>query len=64
MINSREKNYYEKNYARIRVNTDDDIPLDKPLTFPLLTIIIRYIFQNGKKICPQIYLDECLNESV
>ena len=47
--------YYEKNYARIGVNTNDDRPLDKPLKFPWLTIIIRYIFQNGKKLCPKIY---------
>ena len=62
MINSGEKMYYEKKYARIGVNADDDISLDKPLKFPLLTIIIRCIFQNGKKLCPQIYLDECLYE--
>ena len=56
--------YYEKNYARTGVNTDDDIPLNKQLKFPSLTIIIRCIFQNGKKLSPQIYLDECLDESV
>ena len=32
------------------------------LKFP--TIIIRCIFQNGKKLYPQIYLDECLCESI
>ena len=64
IINSGEKMYYKKNYARITVNTDDDIPLDRPLKFPSLTIIVRCIFQNGKKLCPQIYLDECLYESV
>ena len=56
--------YYEKNYARTGVNTDDAIPLNKQLKFPSLTIIIRCIFQNGKKLSPQIYLDECLDESV
>ena len=56
--------YYEKNYAKIGVNTDDDIPLNKPLKFTSLTIIIRYIFRNGKKLYPQIYLDECLYESI
>ena len=61
-INSGEELFYEKHYAKIGVNTDDDIPLDKPLKFPSLTIIIRCIFQNGKKLCPQIYLDECLYE--
>ena len=43
-------------------NTDDDIPLNKTIKFPTLTIIIRCIFQNGKKLCPQVYLDECLYE--
>ena len=61
-INSEAEMYYEKNYARIGVNTDDDVPLNKKLTFPSLTIIIRSIFQNGKNLCPQVYLDEYLYE--
>ena len=56
--------FYEKNYAKIGVNTDDDIPLDKQLKFSTLTIIIRFIFQNGKKLCLQIHLDDCLYESI
>ena len=50
----------KKNYARIGTNTDDDVPLNNPLKFPTLTIIIRCIFQEGEKLYPQIYLDECL----
>ena len=61
-ITGGEEMYYEKHYAKIGVNTDDDIPLNKPIKFPSLTIIIRCIFQNGKKLYPQIYLDECLYE--
>ena len=63
MINSGEEMFYEKNYSRIGVNTDDDLPLNKQLKFPTLTIIIRCVFQNGKKLYPQVYLDECLYES-
>ena len=48
----------KKNYARIGVNTDDDVPSNKPLKFPTLTIIIRCVFQEGEKLYPQIYLDE------
>ena len=52
------------NYARIRINTDDDLPLNKQLKFPSLTIIIRCILQKGEKLYPQIYLDKCLYEIV
>ena len=61
-INSGEEMFYEKNYSRIGVNTDDDIPLNKQLKFPTLTTIIRCVLQKGKKLYPQIYLDECLYE--
>ena len=43
-INGRKELLYEKNYARIGVNTDDDLTLNKLLKFPTLTIIIRYVF--------------------
>ena len=59
-INGGKELFYEKNYARIGVNTDNDIPLNNSLKFPTLTIIIRCIFQEGEKLYPQIYLDECL----
>ena len=55
-----KKMYYEKNYARIGVDTDDDIPVNKQIKFPTLIIIIRCVFQSHKKLCPQIYLDKCL----
>ena len=61
-INGGKELFYEKNYARIGVNTDDDLPLNKPLKFPTLTIIIRCVFQKGIKFYPQIYLDQCLYE--
>ena len=60
-INGGKELFY-KNYVKIGVNTDDDIPLNKPLKFPTLTIIIRCVFQEDTKLCPQIYLDECLYE--
>ena len=61
-INGGEKLFQEKHYAKIRVNTDDNVPLNKQLKFPSLTIIITCVFQNGKKLYSQVYLDECLYE--
>ena len=60
MINGGEKLFYQKHYAKIGVNTDDNVPLNKQLKFPSLTTIIRCVFQNGKKLYPQVFLDECL----
>ena len=48
--------FYEINYARIGVNTDDNLPLNESLKFLTLTIIIRWrnIIQEGEKLYPQI----------
>ena len=63
-LNIGKELFYEENYARIGVNTDDDLPLNKPLKFPTLIIIIRCILQKGEKLYPRIYLDECLYKLV
>ena len=49
--------FYEKDYARIGINTDDDLPSNKQLKFPTLAIIIGCVLQNGEKLYRQIYLD-------
>ena len=59
-----EKNCFVKTYARIAVNTYDNLPLNKALKFPTLTILIRCIFQKYEKLYPQIYLNEWLYELV
>ena len=51
--------FYENSYARIGINTDDDLPLNKQLKFPTLAIIIRCVPQKDEELYPQIYLDEC-----
>ena len=59
-----ENNCFIKKFATIGINKDDDLPLNKQLTFPALTIIIRCDLQKNEKLYPQIYLDECLYELV
>ena len=60
-LNDKKELFYEKNYGRIGINTDDDLPLNKQLKFPTLTVI-RCILQKSEKLYLQIYLDECLYE--
>ena len=61
-INSGEELCYKKHYAKIGVNTDDDVTLNKQLKFPTLIIIVRCVFQKDKELDPLIYLNECLYE--
>ena len=63
-FNGGKELFYEKNYSRIGINADDDLPLNKQLKFPTLTIIIRCVLQKGEKLYTQIYLDKCLYEIV
>ena len=50
-INSDECNY-EKDYMKINFNSDDSLPLNKPLNFINMTITIRYVFQEDGKLYP------------
>ena len=53
---------YEKDYMKIKFNSDDDLPLNKPLEFHNMTIIIRSIFEEDGKLYPQVFLDDTLYE--
>ena len=43
---------YEKDYMKIKFNSDDDLPLNKPLKFHSMTIIIRSVFEEDGKLYP------------
>ena len=47
---------------KIKFNTNDNIPLNKIIYFPTITIIIRSVTQKDGKYYPQLFLDECLYE--
>ena len=53
---------YEKDYIKITFNSDDNLPLNKPLKFHSMTIIIRSIFEEDGKLYPQVLLDDALYE--
>ena len=61
-INGGKEGEYGKDFMKIKFDTDDDLPLNKPLKLHMVTIIVRSVFQEGKELYPQIYLDECLHE--
>ena len=63
-INWGKSGEYEKDYMKIKFNSDDDLPLNKTLKLHDLTIIVRSVFEEDGKYYRQVLLDECLYESV
>ena len=61
-INGGKENDYGKDYMKIKFNFDDDLPLNKPLKFHAVTIIIRSVFEESGKLYPQVFLDNSLYE--
>ena len=47
---------------KIKVNSDDNLPLNKILKLHSLTIAIRSVFEEDDKYYPQVFLGECLCE--
>ena len=60
-INSNECDY-EKKYMKIKFHSSDDLPLNKSLKFCLMTITIRYVYEEDDKLYPQVFLDDTLYE--
>ena len=59
---------YEKDYMKIKFNTGDDIPLNKVLYFPTITVIIRCIFEKIVNIILDVIwmnvCTKCKNDSI
>ena len=47
---------------KIKFNSDDDLPLNKPLKFHAMTNIIRSVFKEDGNLYPQLFLDGTLYE--
>ena len=61
-INFGKSGEYEKDYMKIKFNSDDGLPLNKILKLRNLTLIVRSVFEEDDKYYPQIFLYEFLYE--
>ena len=57
-INGGEEKNYEKDYMKIKLNSYDNLPLNKPLIFHAITIIIRSVLGHYT----QVFLGDTLYE--
>ena len=53
---------YEKDYMKIKFNSDYDLPLNKQLKFYNMIITMRSVFEEDSKLYPQVFLDDTLYE--
>ena len=54
---------FEKDYMKIKFNSDDDLPLNKQLKFHNMIITTRSVLEEDGKLYPQVFLDGTLYES-
>ena len=50
-------------YEKIRFNSSIDLPLNTPIKFHALTVVINCVIEKNGKYNPEIYLDEALYEN-
>ena len=64
LIRSITKNSddHDEKYMKIKFNSDDELPLNKTIEIPTMTIVVRAGFHENNKYYPQVFLDECLYE--
>ena len=60
--NNNKFGEYEKDYMKIKFNSDDKLPLNKQLKFLIVTTVIRPVFEEDGQYYPQAFLDDCLYE--
>ena len=62
LIRSITKNAddYDEKYMKMKFNSDDELPLNKTIEIPTMTIVVRAVFHENNKYYPHVFLDECL----
>ena len=61
-INGVKENDSGKDYMKTKFSPDDDFPLNKPLYFHAMTIIIRSVFEEDGKLYQEIFLNDAFYE--
>ena len=45
---------------KIKLNSDDELPLNKTIEIPSMIIVVKTIFLEDSKYYPQVFMNECL----
>ena len=50
----------DEKYLKIKLNSDDMLPLNKKIEITSMIIVARAVFHKNNKFYPHVFLDECL----
>ena len=53
---------YDEKYIKIKFDSDDELPLNKTIKIPIITIVVRAVFHENNKYYLQVFLEEYLHE--
>ena len=45
---------YDEKYMKIKFSSDDELPLNKTIEIPIVTIVVRAVFLENNKHYPQV----------
>ena len=62
LIRSITKNLddYDKRYVKLKLDSDDELSLNKTVGIPIMTIVVRGVFLENNKYYLHVFWDECL----
>ena len=51
---------YDEKYMKIKLNSDDELPINKSIEITTMAIVARAIFLQNNKYYPHVFLEEYL----
>ena len=60
---TKKSDDYDEKYLKIKFNSGEELPLNRMIEIPTITIFVRTIFHESSKYYPQVVLDECLHKN-
>ena len=57
---TKKSDDYDEKYIKIKLDSDDKLPLNKTIEIPVMVIVVRAVFYKNNKYYLQVCLDECL----
>ena len=55
MVMTKNSDYYNEKYMKIKFTSDEELPLNKMIEIPSIIIVVKAVFYENKKYHPQVF---------